>query len=247
MKRCPRGLLPKANQPRTSRNPAPARSGYIAKPTARSCRSLSRKNARRNSRGRTAAASLHVTGLKSVRHSRNGRPSPRCPRMILSSWICVENTADNHPHGLSCALNAETPAGAREGRPISIVGLDDRRMRCCRMKIDRHIKRLRAFEYRPETLVVEKQSSCQTVHHGALKAELVDRALKLVSRSNRINRWQRGKCSITRGMAIDGFVQEIIRATRQRYRVGPVESLGPWRSVRQHLDVDSAFVHFLEP
>ena len=129
-------------------------------------------------------------------------------------------------------------------RKSAIGGLDDGLRRPRRVQIDRDIKRVGAFENRPEEFVVEVAAANVAVDQRALEAVLAHRALQLVGGLVRNRGRQRGETGEARRMLLHRFRQHIVGVARQRERVGGLQLLGARRIERQHLHIDAGRVHF---
>jgi len=84
------------------------------------------------------------------------------------------------------------------------------------------------------------------VNHRAFEPQLGDGALELVRRRLRVGGGKRRKTGEALGMGANGLVQAVVRALRERHRGRRIEALRRGRAVRDHLRVDSGFVHFLQ-
>ena len=49
-----------------------------------------------------------------MRHSRNGNPSPMCPRMILKAGMGIEHAAQDEAQALGRGLDCESPGGTED-------------------------------------------------------------------------------------------------------------------------------------
>ena len=84
------------------------------------------------------------------------------------------------------------------------------------MHIERDIERLRPFENRPESFVVEEEPIGKSVDQGSLEAVPRDRALELIGRRLGIRRRNCGESSEALGMRANRLVEPIISSPRQR-------------------------------
>jgi hypothetical protein len=116
-----------------------------------------------------------------------------------------------------------------------------------RVDVDRHIERLRPFVDRPEALVVVKDAGGHAVDHRAFEAEPGDGAFEFLGRGARVSGRQRGKRGEAVGMALHRLVQPVIDAARKRHAGRGIDALQSRYRVRQHLKVDTRFVHFFQP
>jgi len=119
-------------------------------------------------------------------------------------------------------------------------------MRGRRVQVERHIERLRPLEDRPEPLVVEEDPVGQAVYHRPLEAELAHRPFELVCRRLGVGGGQCGKGGEPLGMGTHCLIEPIVDAARQRNGGFRIEILEPRHRMRQHLQVDAGFVHFLQ-
>ena len=127
-----------------------------------------------------------------------------------------------------------------------VVGVDHRLLRKGRMEVDRHIERFGALIDRPEPLVVQEHAVGEAVQHGALEAELGDAALQLVGAFARIVGRYHGEAGKACRVQLDRGMQAIIDAARQLERDVVGQLLSARCAVREDLDVDARFVHFLD-
>ena len=114
------------------------------------------------------------------------------------------------------------------------------------MHVERDVERLRPFEDRPEPLVVEENPIGQAVHHRPLEVELADRSLELVGRRLGVCGGQCGKGGEPVGVGPHRPAEPVVDAASQRHGSFGVDLLEPGHRVRQHLQVDAGFVHFLQ-
>ena len=114
------------------------------------------------------------------------------------------------------------------------------------MEVDRHVELLGALVDRPVCFQVEKFAVGHAVQHGALEAELGHRALKLVGGGFRIGGGQRREGGKAPGVSGAHLGQTVVdRAGEIGGDVGR-KLLRRWRAMREHLDVDTGLVHFLD-
>ena len=99
----------------------------------------------------------------------------------------------------------------------------------------------------PEPFVVEEDPARQAIYHRPLEAELGDGALELVGRRVGVGSGQRGKSGERIGMGAHCLVEAVVGAARQRHGNFCIDLLEPWHRVRDHLQVDTGLVHFLQP
>ena len=185
-----------------------------------------------------------------MRQTRNGSVSPKWPRMIFRFGCVVEHAGQHQADRLRRGLHRVAPARAHHQREVLgvvlVVDFRHLRMRQRGMEVDRHVELLGALVDRPVFLVVEEFAVGHAVQHGALEAELGDRALEFVGGGLRIDGGERreGGKALRVGRADLG--QAVVDRARQVGRDLDRQLLGRGRAVREHLDVDAGLVHFLD-
>ena len=114
------------------------------------------------------------------------------------------------------------------------------------MNIDRHIKRLGAFENGPEFFLVDELAVCQAMDHPTLEPVILNGAFQLVSRGLGRRRRNGRKPGEPVRIALTGLVQPVIGGNCQLRGFFPIETLNPRRPLRQDLHVDTRSVHVLD-
>src|SRR6185503_9889747 len=172
----------------------------------------------------------------------------------LEARVGFEHAGQDQPDSLGRGLDAEAPGrGHQAGELLDVVlvvGLDHGLVRYGGMDVERDVERLRALEDRPEALVVEEEMRTvhrgEAVHHRALEVELGHRALELVGGRLRVRGRQHGEAFEPALVLLDGLMQPVVGALRERHRGRGVDALRGGRAVRHDLQVVAGFVHFLE-
>ena len=169
----------------------------------------------------------------------------------LQFRIFLEHSADHQSHRLRGGLDRKSQCRTdklRIGRGVVLViRIDNRRIGKRRVHIDRHVERLCPLENRPELLLVEEFPIRQSVHHGALHIEASHDALKLVGRGRGIGCRQQAETRKTLRIGPDEFREMVVGLPRHPRCKFRRELLRSRRAVRQHLDVDTGFIHFSQP
>ena len=112
--------------------------------------------------------------------------------------------------------------------------------------MDGHVQRPGALEDGPEILLVVEAAVGQAVDHGALEAELRDRALQLVRRRFRVRGWDDGETGEAGGVGADRGVQPVVDETGHADGALGVELLHGRGGMGDHLEVDPRLVHLLQ-
>ena len=115
------------------------------------------------------------------------------------------------------------------------------------MQIDRHVELFGASEDRPEFLAVDEFAIRHAVDHGALEAELGDAAFEFVGGGGGIDGGEGGEGGEPLRIGGAHRRQAVIDLCGQGGGDFNRQLLGRRRAMRQHLDVDSSLIHFLDP
>src|SRR5436190_4883819 len=179
-----------------------------------------------------------------------GQRLAQMPEDDLKPGILLEHAREHEANALRRRLHGESPSRGEQPREvlqvIAVVRLHHRRMRHRRVDIDRHIERLRPPDYRPVLAAVDEFAVGEAVDHGALETELRHRALELVRRGARIGARQRGERLEAAVRRAHRLAQPVVGAARYCRCAVRIEALRRRRAVREHLDVDTHFIHLAD-